>query len=135
MNYISNAFSLNMLEIKDFTLVRAKNVKPTDVPNDVKSVIGHKETAYIVGEILGHEVDCERSNLQLKEGDILYVAQYKGPRLPEGATSLPEGATITFMEVTIMPEGCGSCEGGCCCAPCPMLYFAHGMEVPSTKEK
>jgi hypothetical protein len=32
-------------------------------------------------------------------GEGVLVAQYRGPRLPEGATELPEGATIEWYVV------------------------------------
>ena len=37
----------------------------------------------------------------LKEGDVALVGQYSGPRLPEGATTLLEGATIKWMVVVV----------------------------------
>jgi hypothetical protein len=45
---------------------------------------------------------CNRVNVSLKPGDAAIVGQYIGPRLPEGATTLPEGATIKWLltEVT-----------------------------------
>jgi hypothetical protein len=42
-----------------------------------------------------------RDNLSLAEADTLIVAQYRGPRLPEGAITLPEGAEIVFFKVRI----------------------------------
>lgn len=47
------------------------------------------------------EVPVNRASYTLVPGEKLLVAQYKGPRLPEGATKLPEGATIEFYLVLL----------------------------------
>ena len=107
---LGNAFSINMLEVEDFTLVRFKKIRKEDVPKDVTSAIGHPDTARVVGNMLGFEVACERATVSLTDDDILYVAQYKGPRLTEGATTLPEGATLEFYQVTTRDRGCARCE-------------------------
>jgi hypothetical protein len=63
------------------------------------SGIGHADTANVVSSILGIEVQVNRINITLEPTDELIVAQYIGPRLPEGATELPEGSTIKFYHV------------------------------------
>lgn len=63
------------------------------------SAIGHPNTAAIVGAVLGLEVPANRVNVVLEGDTSLVVAQYRGPRLPEGATTLPTGATIEFWQV------------------------------------
>ncbi len=117
MTYLGNAFSLNMVFSESFTL-RARKVTPADIPVEAISAIGHADTARVVSGILGREIPANRVNVALKEGDILYVAQYKGPRLEEGATKLPEGATLEFMEVTLRPNGCENCPA--------MQNWTHG---------
>lgn len=125
MKYISNAFSLNMMTVDDFSLVRIKKVSASEIPADVKSVIGHPDTASVVSNILGFETPYNRVSLTLESDDVLYVAQYKGPRLPEGATELPEGATLEFLEVSLKPNGCSGCPG-VDCNLCGMTSWAHG---------
>lgn len=122
--YISNAFSINMMDIRNFSLLRIKNIQSSDIPRRVKSVVGHQDTAKLISKILGFEVPFNRTSLTLKEQDVLYVAQYKGPRLPEGATELPEGATIEFLEITFCP-GCCGCPGDQCYV-CSMMDWLHG---------
>lgn len=125
--YLGNAFTLNMLrEDVDFALVRVKKVEPHEVPADAISVIGHADTARVIGNILGREVVPNRCNVTLTPKEVLYVAQYRGPRLPEGATELPEGAKLTFYKVDIS-KGCSECtcnsEG---CTHCAMHLFYSG---------
>ena len=60
------------------------------------------DTAAIFSSLLGLDVPCNRATFQLKEGVTLFVGQYKGPRLPEGATSLPEGATVEWAMVLVV---------------------------------
>lgn len=85
--YLGNSFSLNMLAYDEFTLIRARNITPAEVPADAVSVIGHADTARVVSGILGREIPANRANVTLESDDILYVAQYKGPRLEEGAVN------------------------------------------------
>lgn len=125
MKYISNAFSLNMMTIDDFSLVRIKKVSASEIPADVQSVIGHPDTASVVSNILGFETPYNRVSLSLEHDDVLFVAQYKGPRLPEGATELPEGATLEFLEVSMKPEGCSGCPG-VDCNLCGIISWTHG---------
>ena len=55
---------------------------------DVINFIGHQSTADLLG------MEANRITLQAGAGATLIVAQYDGPRLNEGATELPEGATL-----------------------------------------
>ena len=100
-----NAFSLNMLDV---TAVATVSVQPVSVgeardilANGVESAIGHTDTAAVVGEVLGIVVPANRANVRLVSGSQALVAQYVGPRLPEGTTCLPEGARIDFVHITI----------------------------------
>lgn len=123
--YLGNSFSLNMLAYDEFTLIRARKVNPDEVPADAVSVIGHADTARVVSGILGREIPANRVNVALEDDDILYVAQYKGPRLEEGATKLPEGATLEFVEITLQPNGCGTCPA-VNCEFCTIQDWTHG---------
>lgn len=104
MKYLVNAFSLNMvgakarIEVYPLTLDEAKACLATD---GHISAIGHVDTAAIVSEALGQKVEASRLTVSLQPGDELVVAQYVGPRLPEGATTLPEGARLEWRGVTV----------------------------------
>ena len=92
MEYIGNAFSLQMLDSLNAD-VQLSEVE--SFPATATSVVGHQDTANVLG------VAFNRVSLKLKEGDILYVAQLMGGRLPEGATQLPDGFTFKFVRVTV----------------------------------
>lgn len=62
---------------------------------DNVSVVGHPDTARVLG------VEFNRVSVKLAKGDVLYVAQVVGGRLPEGATTLPDGFQLTFLKVTL----------------------------------
>jgi len=67
-------------------------------PNDLSeytSVVGHPDTANVLG------VAFNRASLTLQKGDELLVAQLVGGRLPEGATTLPEGFSFKFYRLLI----------------------------------
>ena len=73
-----------------------------DAPEDtVESVIGHKDVATVMGNMLGMEVPFNRVSIKLKEGDVLVWAQMDGPRLPEGATTLPPDTKLTWMMLQV----------------------------------
>lgn len=90
--YLLNAFSPQM--ISEFPT----NVKFEEVdtlPNGLISAIGHQDTANVLG------VPMNRVNVSLSKGDVAYIAQLQGGRLPEGATTLPNGFTFKFIKVSI----------------------------------
>ena len=116
MKYIANAFSLQMLPAMDM-IASIVQVNPDEVPADVVSAIGHADTAAVVSNIIGREIPMNRVSVSLEPGDILYVAQLMGGRLPEGATALPDGFSIRFIEVKVAPMSLPDRE----CPPyCPM---------------
>jgi len=104
MIYILNAFSLNMIpetgcsmniRLASDTMVSDARKAVKDGIANVKSAIGHPDTARLV------DFPCARETVTLQRGDTALVAQYRGPRLPEGATSLPEGASIVWYFVAL----------------------------------
>ena len=100
--YLLNAFSLNMLSanadvfVRQVSLAVARNLASTAV-----SAVGHADTANVFADVLGTPVACNRVSVTLRHGDTALVGQYSGPRLPEGATTLPEGATIKWLVVGV----------------------------------
>lgn len=126
-----NSFSLNMLPMEAMNFVRVKKIASNEVPADVESAIGHVDTAKVVSNILGFEVKPNRVSIKLSESDVLYVAQYTGPRLPEGATTLPEGASLEFFEVTFRKEGCRGCHGydSGKCQNCVFSFWLSGAPI------
>lgn len=126
MIYLGNKFSLQMLEtfpanisitevsqdeifanvaeLEDGSIVYGDDMQKyqnyvvayrKELLKDIKSVIGHQDTANVLG------VEMNRENVALKEGDILYVAQLQGGRLPEGSVSLPSNYSFKFLKVEI----------------------------------
>lgn len=105
---ILNSFSLNMLSCDDLNIIRKKINRNEVALNcyrgglvgtgwyDIESCIGHADTAAIISQQIGIAVEMNRATIQLKRGEKFILAQYRGPRLPEGCTELPEGATIDY---------------------------------------
>lgn len=91
--YLLNAFSLQMLTTFP---CGATFVEVEDLPEGLTSAVGHADTAAVLG------VECNRVNVSLKPGDIAYVAQLQGGRLPEGATTLPDGFSFKFIKVEVV---------------------------------
>ncbi|MBR5950696.1 MAG: DUF1874 domain-containing protein [Actinomycetaceae bacterium] len=97
MEIVCNAFSLQMVDRDNWSKIR---VIPIGAPSAerlkaAQSAVGHADTAAVLG------VACNRINVKLKEGDVLLVAQLTGGRLPEGATTLPEGFSFSWAKVFI----------------------------------
>ena len=100
--YLGNAFSLQMLDTTVASTISVVPVQASDIPVDCTSCIGHPDTAQVVSGILGRTVACNRISVSLDKGDVLYVAQITGGRLPAGTTTLPDGFSIAFLRVDIM---------------------------------
>lgn len=101
--YLCNAFSLQMLKSVPANIqineVSLQDVK--DVQERLISAIGHPDTAAVLGSMLDVTIHPARVNVALQSGSEIIVAQYVGGRLPEGATTLPEGASFRFFVVSV----------------------------------
>lgn len=97
--FLGNAFSLQMVSVD--AIIGVTEIEPEDVPDDALSIVGHPDTANVLTALLGWEVPCNRASISLEPGDVLYVAQLTGGRLPEGATTLPEGFTLKWLKVVV----------------------------------
>lgn len=93
--FLLNAFSLQMVDVP--CIVHFEEVD--ELPDGLISAIGHADTAHVLG------VEPNRINVHLSKGDVAYVAQLQGGRLPEGSTTLPDGFSFKFIKVTVgMPK-------------------------------
>ena len=95
--YLLNAFSLQMLQGN--ATVRFSEVSRDEVfhrDHCLVSAIGHADTARVLG------VPMNRVNVTLQKGNVAYVAQLQGGRLPEGSTTLPEGFSFKFIKVEVL---------------------------------
>ena len=101
---LTNAFSLNMVSQESGT-IRFRRVTVEEarslLASGFTSAVGHGDTANVLSDFLGIPVPTNRVTVSLAPGNTILVAQYRGPRLPEGATRLPEGAVIEFFLVTL----------------------------------
>lgn len=100
--YLLNAFSLNMIVGNADIVVReVSQYTAASLAADCTSAVGHADTAAVFASVLGVPVACNRVTVTLKAGDIALVGQYSGPRLPEGCSTLPEGAAIKWVVVRV----------------------------------
>lgn len=102
--FVTNAFSINMLDLVgqdvSFVPVNVRAVKNLLRNEQWESAIGHADIARVVSGLVGTEIPVNRINVSLrKDVTSLIVAQYQGPRLPEGTTKLPEGTVVEFWQV------------------------------------
>lgn len=99
--HLINAFSVNMLPSGftghvSITPVAAADAAAMIASGTLTSAIGHEDLARLL------DVPCARLTLTLGDGDTALLAQYRGPRLPAGATELPAGAAIEFYSIKIV---------------------------------
>ena len=107
MNFIGNAFSLNMIEsakrgiVTDFRVTKMDRSKAIERLQETehKSVLGHRDIANVVSEDLYMDIQFNRETIKLREGDSMIVCQYSGPRLREGSVQLPPEAQIDYFLV------------------------------------
>ena len=100
--FILNAFSLNMIVGNaDISVREVSRAMAASLAANCTSAVGHADTAAVFSNVLGVEIPCNRATVALKDGDAALVGQYSGPRLPEGATTLPKGATIKWLVVEV----------------------------------
>lgn len=100
VNYIGNAFSLQMLGSHPAYGLSILEIHKSDIEGLIKSgnyisVVGHQDTADMLG------VEYNRVSSKLNPGDTLYVAQYVGGRLEEGATTVPS-ADYKYYKITLI---------------------------------
>ena len=105
MLYVGNAFSLSMisslsatLQVKNLTLEEAQMLVAS---NEFVSAVGHADTAAVYSNELGTVVSMNRIKVALSSDDQVLVGQLVGPRLPEGATTLPDNIQIQWILVTL----------------------------------
>ena len=106
MNYISNSFSIQMIAniiMEGGVDIHFEEVADLEEIKEAETIsaVGHPDTAAVISDLLGKEVPANRISISLEKGDVLYVAQLLGGRLPEGCKSLPEGFQMKFYKVTI----------------------------------
>ena len=107
--YISNAISLGMLDDVQESGYASLSISPLtadEVATKLRlspwtSIVGHADTALLFSTLLGVEIPMRRVTTSLRYGDSVIVGQYTGPRLPEGAIGLPEGAKIRWISVKV----------------------------------
>ena len=103
---VANALSLQMVNLP--CTITANEVSIPEVrgiltANEGKwiTAVGHPDTAVVMSNELKIPVLANRINVHLNQGDTLIVCQVMGGRLPEGATTLPEGITLKWIKVTV----------------------------------
>lgn len=126
--FISNSFSINILPLLELGIVRVKKISPDMIPKDVESAIGHEDTARVVSGILGFEVKPTRVSIKLTESDVLYVAQYTGPRLRRVQRHCRKEQTSSFSRLASREEGCRGCRGydTGSCQTCKLSFWLSG---------
>ena len=100
--YLANAWSAGMLPAGAPAALDVVPVTPEEARTlavGAESIVGHADTAAVLAELLGRPVAHNRVSVTLAPGDDVLVAQLEGGRLPEGARTLPEGASVRWMRV------------------------------------
>ena len=115
MLYITNSFTLAMLpawrlvDMDAETSIHIQPVDPAAFLADAEkrhgmaiSAVGHADTAALFSSLLDIPIQFNRQSIVIGENDEVLVGQYHGPRMAEGNKTLPEGAEIRWMAVTLL---------------------------------
>lgn len=99
MIYIGNVFTFGFLANKNVD-IKSRQITWEEfdqaLQGEFVNYMGHEDVAHMVG------LEQNRISISVVSGDVVYLAQYDGPRLAEGATVLPEGATLVPIRVEIL---------------------------------
>lgn len=102
--YLLSSFSVNLLahfpayvQFDPLTVEEARAV----LSEGFESVVGHADTAALFTTLLGVEVPVCRATVSLPPGVWAVLGQYRGPRLQEGCSRLPGGASIAWFRVSL----------------------------------
>lgn len=105
---IANTFTSKMLDLRggridaQFCPVTPDIIKDyIEESGSFESFVGHADTAALFSSLLGLDVAHNRAAFKFEEGTVLFVGELSGGRLPEGATTMPEGVKISWVMVTI----------------------------------
>ena len=115
MLYVTNALPGSVLAgadvLKFIKLTAAQAAEIIDGPLQWESAVGHADTAALFSAQLGREIGFNRISIdkdffartidrRVPFNHQILAGVYSGPRLPEGSTTLPEGASIQWVLVT-----------------------------------
>ena len=106
MLYLANSFSLQMLNLERVNYIEVTPLELEEAKKLLKngfiSIIGHRDTANILSNVLNLIIPYNRISIKLNLEDTLIVAQLTGGRLPEGISTLPEGYKFEFLKVNLV---------------------------------
>ena len=108
--HLTNSFSINMINpgilgeklYISIVMVETQTAKWFAAQTWCRSVVGHEDTARAASLQLEVPVAFNRETIRMNKNESVLVCQYHGPRLEEGATSLPEGASLGYYLVKLL---------------------------------
>ena len=113
-NYLSNTFTLSMLDTSRAYTLRVTPVKREEIPEKLRSIVGHKSTARVLSQALERDVKFNRASFKLRSKDSLYVAKYVGDRPPEKIEELSEVSMMYFFKINVLyQDRKGNYDGHC----------------------
>ena len=100
MIFVGNVFTFGFLSNKNVD-IKSREITWSEFDQVLKdenfvNYMGHADVAHMVG------LEMNRISISVSKGDVVYLAQYDGPRLPEGCTVLPEGASLVPIKVEVL---------------------------------
>ena len=104
--YVVNSFSVSMLPVDcdfakvSFTKITLEAARRLLRSRSYTSAVNHKDTAVHFSNLLDGDIGFHRTSVVLKECDDILLGQYKGPRLDEDVSLLPEGSVFDWYHIT-----------------------------------
>ena len=110
--YVSNAFALGMIAQREVVEVERIDLEKLgeelQQQQNVICAIGHPSTAKLLNSLLNTQYNCERKQINLQKGDILYtiVLSFRPPEgkvySTEELMQLYEQGKISFYRVRVL---------------------------------
>lgn len=106
-SFISTTFSINMLKntlrTGGLATVDVEEVLPRDIPKeDLESAVAYEDAARVLSTMFNTEIKVNKSSVQLDDDSDLYVANFIGGRIPDGADVLPGNMDVRFYRVSLV---------------------------------
>lgn len=97
---VGNVFTFGFLEDPNVT-IKSSQISWEEFDEVLKNeefvnYMGHEDVAHMVG------LKMNRISISVHQGAKIFLAQYEGPRLPEGCTTLPKGAKLIPLKIEVL---------------------------------
>ena len=111
--YVSSSFAMKMLTATDIgcaTYITSKTLEEVEDlveaaverGETVISAVRNQDIAAVLSEMSRLKLTFNLQTFKLVKGDVLFYANYLGPRIPRHATQLPPGGHVEWYQISVL---------------------------------